>query len=175
MTQSIQSRYFGEKKLDLHYNSLVADDVAISVDGKRVAIDLWFEENDHITMEQIAAVDQFLDNVASHMESIVSAIHQDVTQSENGGEVKEYLEWHLDELDSEALNILGIDTNWDKATQFKHLLSTLHLVRVGIYPTEGISESYAVFDFTISREVTDYLIVVNTDKNGKIIEITTES
>ena len=52
------------------------------------------------------------------------------------------------------------------------LLNKLHLIRVGIYP-EG--EEFAVFDYTVNPDLTNFVIAVNTDENGNLDYITMES
>ena len=63
----------------------------------------------------------------------------------------------------------GTDTSKSKEERF---LSALKLVRVGFYPGE---ENYAVWDYTIGRDITDMLVVVNTDNKGTIQYVTWEN
>ena len=44
--------------------------------------------------------------------------------------------------------------------------------RIGFYPD---NENYAVWDYTIGREIADMVVVINTDKTGKINYVTWES
>ena len=85
--------------------------------------------------------------------------------------LKEYIDFHVEELDKLSINKILKKTESDITIE-KRLLSVLKLERVGFYPGEN---DYAVWDYTIGKNVTDRLIVVVTDNNGNIKEITTES
>ena len=52
-------------------------------------------------------------------------------------------------------------------------LNKIKLVRIGIYPED--SDSMATFDYTIGRDLTQYLIVIRFDSEGKLVEIVMES
>ena len=49
----------------------------------------------------------------------------------------------------------------------------LHLNRIGFYPHDA--QHYAVFDYTLGEEYTDYLLVVVLNDAGEIEYITMES
>jgi Protein of unknown function (DUF2004) len=53
------------------------------------------------------------------------------------------------------------------------LFTLVRPVRIGIYPED--EESYFVLDFSLSRELTDYLIVVVLSVDEKLRYVTTES
>ena len=53
------------------------------------------------------------------------------------------------------------------------LLKKLHLVRVGLYPDS--KDQFAIFDYSIGKELTNYLVVINTDENGNLEYMTMES
>ena len=59
------------------------------------------------------------------------------------------------------------------ADQPKLLLKKLHLVRVGLYPDS--EEQFAIFDYSIGKDLTNYLVVINTDENGNLDYMTMES
>jgi len=52
-------------------------------------------------------------------------------------------------------------------------LTKLKLIRVGLYPTS--EDNFAIFDYSIGEEITDYLVVINTDENGQLDYMTMES
>ena len=89
--------------------------------------------------------------------------------------MKEYLDNELYALEDADLEALGIDTTKDEPAKIKGLYQKLHLKRVGTYPSESAGEAFAVFDFTISEEITDQLLVVKLDKHGQLVELTSES
>lgn len=52
----------------------------------------------------------------------------------------------------------------------------MKLVRIGLYPDGKYgSDNFAVFDYTINQDLTNQLIVVNTDENGVFEHISWES
>lgn len=94
-----------------------------------------------------------------------------VKEYDSNGKVKEYIDFHIEELDKSSLDKILRKTD-PNTTLEKRLLSVLTLERVGFYPGEN---DYAVWDYTIGKNITDLLIVVVTDNNGNIKEITTET
>ncbi|MEO1260707.1 MAG: DUF2004 domain-containing protein [Bacteroidota bacterium] len=54
----------------------------------------------------------------------------------------------------------------------EQLLSVLYLKQIWLYPEQ---RPFAVFDFTISEDLTNYFIAVAIDKNGEIISVDIES
>ena len=60
----------------------------------------------------------------------------------------------------------------------RQILSALKLNRIGIYPEyENIEdeEYYAIWDYILDDEISDQILVIVTDKNGEIVDITWES
>jgi hypothetical protein len=60
-----------------------------------------------------------------------------------------------------------------EAIGLDQLLAALKLVRIGLYPES--KDAAAVFDYTIDRRATDYLLVANFNMAGKLLDITMES
>jgi len=79
--------------------------------------------------------------------------------------------FHFEELDASEIDKVLVGTDASKSKE-ERLLSALKLVRVGFYPGK---ENYAVWDYTIGRDITDMLVVVNTDNKGTIQYVTWES
>ena len=86
--------------------------------------------------------------------------------------VKDYMTFCLEELDGSALGQLfqtddpgqiGVDT----------FLESHRLCRCGFYPNE--LDSFAVLDYTLSRLLMDYLIVVNFSENCRVWSVCIES
>lgn len=165
----MKSKFYGEinlENLDECYES------EIELGGKNVEIDMWFEE-ETIDKEPIKKADQFLSELTKFYELSKVAIETDLKQ---GSIVKEYLEHHLEQIDESELSKLGIDKGSDISSKINQFYQKLELMRVGLYPTYAFDcEEFAVFDFTIGEELTNYLIVVKMSEEGKIIELTTES
>ncbi len=52
-------------------------------------------------------------------------------------------------------------------------MSSLHLERIGFYPNQP--EQFAVFDYSLGESLTNYLLVVNFDDQGRVTEVAMES
>jgi hypothetical protein len=144
----------------------------IEYKGNKVQLDLNFKEK-QLKSQLFDHIKAFLDHIELHDTKNRHSIAFDYN-AENGDTVKEYLEFHVEELLEELAGIINLE---DKAvTPEKQLLEKLKLVRIGFYPDGKYgSESFATFDYTIDRAITDQLIVVNTDKKGKLINLAWES
>lgn len=91
---------------------------------------------------------------------------------EDGDTVKSYLEHHLEEVEKEELsNLINFDDKTIKPEL--QLLKNLKLVRVGIYPDH--EDNFAIFDYSIGVEITNYLVVINTDEHGQLDYMAMES
>lgn len=83
------------------------------------------------------------------------------------------MDFHLDELGDDFLAHIGISNSIDKTQQF---LNKLYLTRIGLYPDGKYDTSYfAVFDYTVNRELSDQLMVVKTDHQGHLDHLSWES
>lgn len=143
-------------------------DTEITIDNKKIDIDLNFEHQS-ISEDKIEKVQHFINNIPGYHKNALVAIRNDYN---NEGDAKEYIETHMDALSTENIQLLIADVNKDISTEEK-LLSTLYLKRVGLYIETDFE--LAVFDYTISNTLTNYLIVVNFKSDGTIDYITIES
>jgi hypothetical protein len=83
-----------------------------------------------------------------------------------------YLAHHVEEFSpEERRRYFGSVTS--EAIGLDQLVSALQLVRIGLYPQS--ENAVAVFDYTIDRRATDYLLVANFDAAGKLFNIAMES
>jgi hypothetical protein len=82
------------------------------------------------------------------------------------------LEHHLEEVEQDELSTL---INFDDSTTEpeQQLLTKLELVRIGLYPDN--EDGFAILDYSIGREITNYLVVINTDQNGQLDYMSMES
>lgn len=152
------------ENLDEYYN------VNIEFDGDEIEIDLNFENKtiDTITMDKVK---NFIENIEKHNKLNHTYILNDYND-EDGDTVRSYLEYHLEEVEKEELSdLINFD---DKTTEPElQLLKNLKLVRIGLYPDN--EDNFAIFDYSIGVEITDYVVVVNTDENGKLDYMAMES
>ncbi|MBC7948634.1 MAG: DUF2004 domain-containing protein [Chitinophagaceae bacterium] len=157
--------HFGELDLDSleEYN-----DVDIEFKGQPVQIDLNFEGKT-ITPKRLDVVKHFIGQLLEHDERNLKEIRKDY---EDGDTVKEYIDHHLEEVGPEEYDGV-IDFEDETKTPQEQLLSALRLVRIGLYPDS--EDKFAIFDYSIGQELTQYLVVVNTDEKGNLDYMTMES
>ena len=145
-------------------------DVDIEFNGSEIQIDLNFEDItiDTSTMDKVK---NFIENIDKFDKLNKTYIHNDYID-EDGDTVKLYLEHHLEEISKDEISILIKFDNLSIEPE-QQLLTKLKLVRVGLYPHD--EDNFAIFDYTIGREFTDYLVVIKTDENGQLDYLTMES
>ncbi len=145
-------------------------DTELEYNGIQLQIDLNFESNS-LDAQRLETVKAFIDNIRIHDLNNKKYIDNDYNDKD-GETVRFYLEHHLEELGENELATL-IDQNSKSTEHQKQLKNKLHLVRVGIYP-EG-EDQFATFDYSIGVDITNDLIVIDTDENGNLVYITVES
>lgn len=86
------------------------------------------------------------------------------------GIVKEYVDWHMEDLREEMEQLLGkTDKN---LPEDERILSLIKVERIGFYFDDN---NYATWDYTFGSETTDQILVIITDEKGDIIDVTWES
>lgn len=159
-----------------HFGTLSTDNleeyynVNIDCNGNEIQIELNFE-NDTVDTTQLDKVKSYLENIEKFDTFNKTYIVEDY-HNEDGDTVRFYLEHHLEEIEKEDLSTL---INFeDTSTQpDQQLLTKLELVRVGIYPDS--EDTFAISDYSIGEDLTNYLVVINTDENGQLDYMTMES
>ncbi|HCM34712.1 DUF2004 domain-containing protein [Chryseobacterium sp.] len=159
--------YFGQLSTD---NVEEYYDVNIDFNGNEIQVDLNFESEstDGTKLDQVK---NYLENIEKFNRLAKSYILEDY-HNEEGDTVKFYLEHHLEEVEQEELSTL---INFDDVTvePEQQLLKKLELVRIGLYPDN--EEGFAILDYSIGKEITNYLVVINTDQNGQLDYMAMES
>ncbi len=145
-------------------------DVDIEFNGNEIQIDLNFE-NKAIDIATMDKVKNFIENIEK-FDNLNKTYILDDYNDEEGDTVKFYLEDHLEEIGKDELSTL---INFDDTTieLEQQLLAKLKLVRVGLYPES--EDNFAIFDYSIGQDITNYLVVINTDENGQLEYMTMES
>ncbi|EGM96134.1 hypothetical protein HMPREF1018_01494 [Bacteroides fragilis] len=156
--------YFGEIEINSPKDR---NEGKVSIDNRFIELDLNFY-NSVPKHDWVKEYEDYILNFLQHKNNVEAAFMSDY---EDGEETKEYVDFHFEELDASEIDkvLEGTDTSKSKEERF---LSALKLVRVGFYPGE---ENYAVWDYTIGRDITDMLVVVNTDNKGTIQYVTWEN
>lgn len=159
--------YFGELDLtDLEDRY----DVSLEFKGEEIDADLNFDEA-KIEQKHLDIVKNFLDKLTEFDAKNHQHILNDF-RSEKGDTVKEYLSFHLEQIPKDELVGL-VDFNDTAVSPEEQLFKAIKLVRVGFYPHD--EEQIVVFDYSIGRNLTDHIIVVDVDKKGNLNYITMES
>ena len=156
--------YFGEVEINSpqEYN-----EGQIVIDNRQIKLDLNFYDGVP-EYDWVAEYENYIKDLEQHKADVEAAIRADY---EDGGDVKEYVDFHLEELDASIIDKVLVGTDASKSKE-ERLWTALKLKRIGFYPG---NENYAVWDYTIGREITDLLVVVNTDSTGKINYVTWEN
>ena len=156
--------YFGEVEINSpqEYN-----EGQIAIDNRQIKLDLNFYDGVP-EYDWVAEYENYIKDLEQHKADVEAAIRADY---EDGGDVKEYVDFHLEELDASIIDKVLVGRDASKSKE-ERLLTALKLKRIGFYPG---NENYAVWDYTIGREITDLLVVVNTDSTGKINYVTWEN
>ncbi|WP_433815939.1 DUF2004 domain-containing protein [Flavobacterium johnsoniae] len=148
-------------------------DISIELNSEEIKLDLNFSENT-IDLDAATIINNFIANIHNYDLENKITIEKEYNNKE-ASSVKDYIKYHIEELDKNVLSKF-IDFDNKSVEPEKQLLKKLKLIRVGLYPdVADESENFAVFDYTIDSEITDELIVVNSDKNNTFGNVTWES
>lgn len=142
--------------------------VQIDFKGHKIEMDLNFIEKS-IETDKLEVVKMFIDNLKMLNTVALDAIKEDFL---TGGPVKEYIEHHLEETSEKSLNPF-VQKSAKPAAKENKMLAKFYLKHVGFYPQN--EDQFAVFDFTIDQELTDYIIAVNFKEDGEIAYLSMES
>jgi hypothetical protein len=140
----------------------------IKINDNSTSIDLNFE-GDEINPKSLKSVRNILDNIEDIEKMVKNEIRKYITQD---GMVKEYFQYHIEEIDSQILKNYLKDTDQNLTTELQ-LLSKTKLKRLGFYPDSP--KFFAVFDYRVLSEFSDDILVVCLNEKGEIEKITVES
>jgi len=142
----------------------------IETNQNKIRIDLNFE-NKNPSDDELETFSGFLFQLENIIQQNEIRIQKDFESPEENT-VREYISHHLNEIPKIEINKF-INKNDKTKSDKEKLFQKLKLVRIGIYPLEN--SYYSIFDYTIGENYTQYLISIQIDKTGKIIDITMES
>ncbi|MBV4360286.1 DUF2004 domain-containing protein [Pinibacter aurantiacus] len=140
--------------------------------GREISIDLNFNA-DSIDEKGFNLMKRLLESIESFDRRNKEYIIRNYT--EEVGAVRFYVQFHLDEEEMGADELFGIvDFSNEIESPEIQLVKALQLKRLGLYPHNS-AKQFAIFDYSIGDEISQYLVVILTDENGNINEITVES
>lgn len=159
--------YFGEidtESLESFY------DVVVEIDGKELDLDLNFE-NTQIDNNNLLKIEQFLGRIQKLDKLNKNHIKEDYNDPD-GEVIVDYIEHHLETFDKEDLTSI-IDIENSETPPGTQLLNALHLVRVGLYPETN--DQFAIFDYSIGKNLTPYIVTITLDSDGNLKYMDMES
>lgn len=165
---TIELPWFG--KLDTGSLEEYYEQENVEIEGMAIDIDLNFENN-AIEEERLIATRKFLEQMPKWIAQNRKYI-QDNIKDEDDDTIREYADYLVEVLSEDELAQL-IDADDDTEDRTAWIAGKLQLVRVGLYPDSA--QHFAIFDYTIGRQLVDYLVVINTDENGQLDYMTMES
>lgn len=134
-----------------------------TLNNSPIQIDLNFESKS-IEPNRLETVKAFIENIRIYDMNNKRYMEKDY-HDKDAETVKHYLEHHLENLGNEELSdLINIGSRSDDHE--KQLLKKLQLIRVGIYPNSA--DHFAIFDYSIGQNITDYLVAIYTDENGNL-------
>lgn len=144
----------------------------IDVNGTTVCLDLFFEYME-MSEDQAKAMKDFI-----YLIPDIDTLNRKYMNKEyfnvEGEIVKEYLYYHLNELEDEELSEL-IDLGVDAADRELQLYRRLHLCGVGLHSCSESDIGFAAFfEYTACEEFSDCVLVIDTDGFGKPIRLSWE-
>lgn len=151
-------------------------EAVIQLDGKDVTVDINFGKTT-IEKKDMDIIKDFIENLLLFDKKNKVFMAENFHDQE--GQIYKYTDFHLEEIketDTNFLEKIGIDSTQSKSDQQKQFLAKLRLVRIGLYP-DGKYEStkFGVFDYQTNPDLTDQILVVNTNNKGKVEWISWES
>lgn len=162
---SYELPYFGvvdPKAIEEYY------DVDVEIEGCELSLDLNFDE-ETVSTTKLDKMRVRLENLPALLEEAKTAVRKSF---EEGGDVLEYITHHLDLITAPELQeaLGGVDGSLSAG---ERLFSLVHPIRIGLYPED--EQHYFTLDFSISQEVTQYMIVVLFNVDEEFQYITMES
>ncbi|QNM15923.1 DUF2004 domain-containing protein [Fusobacterium hominis] len=134
----------------------------IHLDDRDIDLELYLE--DVIGRKDwILEYDEYVSKIPFLRVEIENLLEQNFM---NEGIVDEWIEFHIDELESKDIAIDSLDQEKD------NLFDRLNLQRIGLYPG---NDEYAVWDFMLDGNISDEILVVITDSSGMIVDIAWEN
>jgi hypothetical protein len=157
--------YFGavdSEELNEYY------DVVTELGGQKLTLDLNFDEG-CIALKKLEQLSIRLESLPALLEHAREAVRESFRHAQDA---RKYIDQHIDLADAPALQ-KGLQSANATLSVEEKLFTLVHPVRIGLYPED--EENYFVLDFSLGRELTDYLLVVVMSVDEKLQYVTTES
>jgi hypothetical protein len=157
------------------FGDLTSDDEfwegEIPFEGRPIAVDLNAGDEGELDLAVLEGLTGHLLNTAALIKRCREALVQEANDDPDSSVVF-YRTHHVEEVSPELLNShLGADRLWE--TDVPTFVERLRVDRIGLYPHEP--DAAFVVDFTISPDVTNYLLSVMLDADANPAAVTFES
>jgi hypothetical protein len=143
-------------------------EVGVVIEHNNIQLDINF---DHTTInpDRLFILKSYLDEPQAIINIAKIGIFNDF---ENDEDVKEFLTFHIEELDQNDLD--NLLKHADKTLSLEdQMLSILKLRRIGFYPYED--DEFAILDFVLDEDISQYILVVKMNNSKTVDNITMES
>ena len=144
-------------------------DAEMEFEGKTISVDLNLGES--VEVSRLDRVKEFLGSLAEYDRKNKAYIEEDFNNDE-GDTVRTYVTHHLENIPEDEMADLLQSDNKMSSPEIQ-LMKQIRLIGVGFYPDE--SDQFAVFDYSLGEELTNYLVVININDKGKMDGMTMES
>jgi hypothetical protein len=143
-------------------------EVDVDIEQNKIQLDINFDETT-IDADKLLVVKSYLDDPQTIIDIAKKEILNDFT---NGEDVEEFLSFHIEELDQNDLDNLLEFADKDLSLE-EQILSVLKLRRIGFYP--DYDDEFAVLDFVLDKDISQYILVVKMNDSKAVDNITMES
>jgi hypothetical protein len=161
---SIHSRFFGTIDAPSKGTELYVD-TTIKLRDSEIELDLNTDGLVSLDQARMKQFDDLLDGLPELVEEAEQLLADDATLP--GSTTSEFIEYHRRELDDVAWTAIFGTANRPEITTDK-FLRRLRLHRVGLYPETP--EESLVFDFGLSPEHSDAILVLRVSDDGELLE-----
>ncbi len=140
----------------------------LHVGGRDVEITLNFDSSD-LDADHLNDTRKFIARADQIAAAAIDAIAKDFEAADQSQASRLYLEHCLDTIEEkDIVSVFG--SSGVTAQQF---IGALMLHRISLYPEND--DGFAVLDYGLPEEYTDYLIVANFDRDAQLTELSVES
>lgn len=142
-------------------------DAEAEVDGDKVSMDMNFDETSSGEAE-VTFVKEFLEKLPEILESLRAHVQNDYA---TGTVTKEYLARVKETTD--AAKLQSVLTAGSDQTEDQQILAALRVKRIAFFPEDA--ERFAFFDYTVGKDVTDYLLAFTLSTQNQVVEVSIEN
>lgn len=160
------SKTFGEINLDKPEDFYEAE---VDWQGHSIYVSLDISESGSVESDLLKAVDELIDNLEGFESQVRQVLKEDFAQK---GLSKEFIDFHLKELDKEEIEELIQDTP-DAPSLEERLFSALQLHHINFYPEEE-EDTFVLFDYALFFH-SDQILGVYVMKDMESCDIAWES